>query len=35
MYIELAEYVRLAVLNMHENLKASLAAERDESEALH
>jgi len=35
LYIELVEYVRLAVLNMHENLKESLAAERSKSEPLH
>lgn len=35
LYIELVEYVRLAALNMHENLKESLAAERNESEHLH
>ena len=35
LYIELAEYVRLATLNMHENLKELLTSERDESESLH
>mgnify|MGYP006082685845 CR=1 FL=1 len=35
LYIELVEYVRLAALNMHENLKESLAAERSESEPVH
>jgi len=35
LYIELVEYVRLASLNMHENLKELLAAERDESEPIH
>lgn len=35
LYIELVEYVRLASLNLHENLKELLAAERDEEEPLH
>ena len=35
LYIELVEYVRLASLNMHEDLKELLAAERDDSEPLH
>ena len=35
LYNELVEYVRLASLNMHENLKELLAPERDESESVH
>jgi uncharacterized protein YgfB (UPF0149 family) len=35
LYIELVEYVRLASLNMHENLKELLATEREESEYVH
>lgn len=35
LYVELVEYVRMAVLNIHENLKENLAGKRDGTESLH